>query len=517
MAQKSSKAQQGAVTSVNLKFSGGVNFSQPPSSILDTEATMLMNYIYNSQTGTPEIRPGTRCKTLLTCDGANGILKIYYYEKSSSDAWLVAACNGKLYYLSGAGLNAWTEIGALNDTTTTPSFLTYHAKLLIADGGTNLKTWDGTTYASLADGLGATALYTIKGRVVANSTAAGSNDLVTLSGAEDETMWDTADETNPALAIRAGFGDNMSVNAFSVFGEDLIVSKKGDAEKRFYRINTADASITNWYVKSLTENNCASSAHNIVSAFNNVYFVDTNGFKSLKGVTEYGDLQVDMIGSKINTLFTAGTTCQEVAYLPYFTAIWFLYGERVYCYHRVTNRANDAEISHAFTSIYFGQGKINSVCQAGSTIYLAGNNGYLYTLDLSNTYDTDEVSPDVNTTYTSNLTSKEFSFFGGGILRKVELYLTPIKSGTAYLYAVTPTSDSVLIKTITLRSSGSLLYDATGDLNDATELLYDMGISPWFDVNRNRIRANSVQFKLVCSSGRVGVEGLKAEIAMVNG
>jgi hypothetical protein len=62
-----------------------------------------------------------------------------------------------------------------------------------------------------------------------------------------------------------------------------------------------------------------------------------------------------------------------------------------------------------------------------------------------------------------------------------------------------------------------LLYDATGDLNDATELLYDMGISPWFDVNKNRIRSSSVQFKLVCSSGRVGVEGLTAEIALVEG
>jgi hypothetical protein len=513
MATRSSKAQQGSLQSISLNFSGGLNYSSAPANIKDNELTRALNFLYNSQTGTPEVRPGTRCQTAATCDGTNGILKIYYYEKSSSEAWLVGACNAHLYYLSGVGLDAWTEIGALNDTTTVPSFLTFHSKLLIADGGTNIKTWDGTTYASLADGLGVTALATIKGRVVANSTAAGSNDLVTMSGPTDETKWNTS--TEGAIALRAGFGDNMSVNAFAVFGDDLIVSKRGDAEKRLYRVNVADATATNWYVQSLTENNCSQNAHTIISAFNNVYFVDTNGFKSLKGVTEYGDLQTDLIGAKVNTTFTANSVCSEVAYLPYFTAIWYIMGDRVYAYHRLIDA--DGNLGHAFTDMLFKQGAIKSICQAGSNIYMAGANGYLYTLDLTNTYSTDETEPGVTVAFDAAFKTKRFSFFGGAILRKTELYLDPIKAGTAYLYAITPDNESILLETLRLRTAGQELYDATGDLNDATEDLYDMGMTPWFETSRNRIRGASIQFNIVIASGRVGIEGLKAEFAMVEG
>jgi len=157
------------------------------------------------------------------------------------------------------------------------------------------------------------------------------------------------------------------------------------------------------------------------------------------------------------------------------------------------------------------------VCQAGSTIYLAGNNGYLYTLDLTGTYATDETAPDTTSAYTSNLVTKQFSYFGGFILRKTSLYLDPIVSGTAYLYAVTDLSENILLKTVTLQSSGQLLYDATGYLCDATEYLHDMGLAAWYEYTRNRVRGGTLQFKITATSGRVGIEGLKAEIALVEG
>jgi hypothetical protein len=43
MALRKTKAQQGAITSINLKFSGGMNVSQPPASINDNELTLAMN------------------------------------------------------------------------------------------------------------------------------------------------------------------------------------------------------------------------------------------------------------------------------------------------------------------------------------------------------------------------------------------------------------------------------------------------------------------------------------------
>jgi len=515
MAQKSTKAQEGATIPLTLKFDGGLNFSDAPGEIADNELVALQNYVYNSQTGTPEVRPGTSCQTAAKCDGTNPILKIYYYEQSSSQAWLVAACGGNLYRLSGASLDGWTLIGALTNSTTVPSFLTFHAKLLIADGGQHIRTWDGTTYTVLADGLYADAITSIKGRVVVNSNTAGATDLVTFSGKEDETMWNTADLTNPAIALRAGFGDNMEVNGFAIFGDDLIVSKKGESAKKLYRINIADATPANWFVQIMTENNCAQNAHTLIGAFNNVFFIDTNGFKSIRGVTEYGDLEVDLIGARINTLFSGLVECDEISYIPRYTALWFLQHERVFCYHRVRNISGN--FGHAFTDIYFQQGRIRSVCQAGDVIYLAGQNGYLYTLDLSGTLSTDEVSPGVTEIYTSALKSKQFSFFGEGILKRTEIYLTPVLSGTARLYVATPNNASLLLKTITLTNAVQLLYDATGYLYNATDDLYDSGFGPWRETSWARCRGGTIQFHLTSQSGRVGVEGLRAEIALVEG
>jgi hypothetical protein len=514
MAKKSSKAQKGALTSLDLKFDGGLNLSEAPSNIADNELTIAVNYLYDAATGTPIIRPALRCQTTSNPDTTWPIQKLYHYRKSSTESWLVAACHGNLYYLSGTGLDGWTKIGALNDVTTIPSFITFHAKLLIADGGTHIKTWDGTTYGALSDGLAATCITSIKGRVVVNSTGSGSNDLVTFSGPEDETKWNTS--TEGAIGLRAGFGDNMSVNAFAVFGDDLIISKKGESFKKMYRVNVADATATNWYVESLNTNNCSESAHTMVSAFNNVFFADTNGFKSLKGVTEYGDLQIDHIGAKMNPFFSAGNACVEMVYLPYFSAIWFIISEKVYTYCPLFDRSGN--IRHVFTDLIFEQGQINSIVQAGADdIYLANNTGGLFKLDLADLYSQDETSTGVVSNYEATIQTKRFNFFGGGIVRRVELYLNPLNTGTALLYAITPSTEGTLLKTITLRSSGEYLYDATEYLYDATDNLYDMGKTAWYELCRNKIRGGSIQFKLTSTSGRVGVEGLKAEIALVEG
>lgn len=514
MAQKAFKHQQGSIQQHTIQCNGGLNVSEAPGNIRDNELVALLNFTYDPQTGTPEVRPATRCQTAAVCDGTNGILKIYYYEKSATAGYLIGVCDGDLYYLSGTGLTAWTKIGTLNDKTTVPSFLTFHSLLLIADGGTNIKTWDGTTYSALADGLGATAIATINGRVVVNSSASGSADLVTMSGVEDETMWNTADATNPAVAIRAGYGDNMVVNGFAVFGDELFVFKKGKSEKSVYKINVSDDNSTNWYVTRQTQNNGAQNCHSIVSAFNDVFFMDTYAYKSLRGVTEFGDLQVEPVGSKINNAFTHGTTCKGLCYLPYFNAIWFIVGDVTYtCTQLITN----GQKNFVFSELAFQQGTINSICQVDSTIYLAGNNGFLYTLDLTGTYATDETAPDTTSNYTCIIKTKEFSYFGGFILRKTAMYLDPIVAGTSHLYAVTNRSENTLLKSITLPAKGQLLYDATGYLADATEYLYDMGLSAWYETTRNRVRGETLQFRFMVTSGRVGVEGMKAEIALVEG
>ena len=498
-------SKQANVQTLSLKFDGGLNYADAPANIDDNELTGALNIIYN-QMGVPETRPGTTVLTTVTPTGTadSPLVKGYYYEKSSTTAYHIGICESTIYSKNGTG---WTTVGSLAVTDAIPSMITYNSKLIIADGGTNLMSWDGTTFsATLTDGLSADAITSIKGRIVANSTT--SPDLVTLSGLNDETMWDTADETNPALAFRAGFGDNMSVVGFEVFGDDLLIFKRGESEKKVYRLNTSDPTVTNWYVAEQTSNNSMQNAHCSVAAFNNIYFVDDDGFKSLKGVTEYGDLQVDFTGAKINRYFNNANnaTCDEVTFIPKYNSVWFLTRDQAICFFLLKNGKT------AFTNLQFKCGRIRSVYQADNTVYLCGDDGYLYKLD-------DSVSTDAvistTTEFHSLLTSKQFSFTSQGVLRKTQIYLSPIKAGAALLTLATDTTGSIPLKTITLGGDGILINDMTEEIDTYTDTIYELGDAAAFELSYNRARGRSMQFSFSTSSGRVGLEGIKAEIALV--
>jgi hypothetical protein len=305
----------------------------------------------------------------------------------------------------------------------------------------------------------------------------------------------------------------MTIVGGAAYGDDIIVFKRGDREKRIYRLNTADPTPANWYVSELSENNTAQNSLAMVTAFNNVFFVDTNGFKSIKGVTEYGDMQTDLIGGKVNPAFAGSAICDFCTYVPLYAAIWFGVSSRVYVYHRIADA--DGSVQHAFTELIFQQGRICCLCQAGSTLYLGGYNGYLYKIDTG--VSTDGTAPGVVEAFSSVLRTKQFPMFGEGILRKTEVYLKPVTSGTAILSAFNGPETSVNIKSVVLRGMGEELVGATGGLDAATTFLFDGGVQAWFETSYNRVRGRTLQFQFSVSSGRVGVQGLKAEIAPVAG
>ena len=513
MAKKSSK--QANVQQLTMILNGGLNYSQSAGNIADNELQRARNFIYDPETDYLVTRPGTTCQTATALPAP--ITASIYYEISATENYHVVAAGLKLYYLSGATLNAWTEIGTnLLTGTYPPSFLVFNKLLLIADGDSNgIKSWAGAIIGTISTGIAssppANALSMIRNRVVANSIT--DLDLVTLSAPNDAsaTGWNTS---TTAVALRAGFGDLLSVNGFAVYSDDLIVFKKGDRTKRIYRINVASATTTNWYVQDLSQNNAAQNAQSIVAAWNNVFFVDKNGFKSIKGTIDYGDLLVDAIGRKVNTIFTPSSVCDFLTYIPAYNAAWFNVGERIFCY---TER-NDPQSGNnlpAFTDLFFGWGRCTSIYQAGDTVYLTGYNGYLY--KLNKTVSTDEVTPAVLTSFSSYVRGKTLTFVGDGVLRKLQFYLSPKLAGAGIVNVCTEQNVKTAVSTFTMAGEGQYLFDATGLLYNATGYLYDAGSSPWIETTRNRIRSDEMAFELELTSGRCGVEWCKAEIALVEG
>lgn len=505
MAVSSAKHQADKIVTLNLDFRGGLNYATPPANLPDNECQRVKNAIFDAASGKLVSRPGTVCVTAAGYKFGTSILAIYYYEKSASEKWLVGVNNGKLYYLSGT---TWVEIGSLNDATTTPSFVTFNSKLLIADGGSDIKTWDGTTFTTISGSPQGTVMTTIGTRVVINS--ATDKDMIYFSAPADAESADAWDTTKTAVGIRCGYGDNMSVNGFGVFQTDLIVSKKGDSEKRTYRIDTSNATTTNWTVEVISKSNCAQNAQSIISAFNDVFFVDTNGFRSVRGVQEYGDLNVEHVGSKIAPIFNGSSTtaCSCIRYLPLYSAIWFCLYSRVFAYHRLKDENGD--VRYAFTELVFQQGQITCVVQADTTVYIACADGYLY--KMSDTVSTDATSASTTANFVTKVTTKEFNFFADGILKRTEWYLSPKGEGVGYIYAVIGSTEK-LLKTLTLTSEADELYDATGKLYVATEDLYDAGNLPWYETTWNRVRGGRMAFTITATSGRFAINALKAEFA----
>jgi len=83
------------------------------------------------------------------------------------------------------------------------------------------------------------------------------------------------------------------------------------------------------------------------------------------------------------------------------------------------------------------------------------------------------------------------------------------------LTLATDTTGSIPLKTITLGGDGILINDMTEEIDTYTDTIYELGDAAASEFSYNRARGRSMQFSFSTSSGRVGLEGIKAEIALV--
>jgi hypothetical protein len=430
---------------------------------------------------------------------ANPIRSLHYYEKSTSQAWLCGASGSTLCNFTATG---WQTIGTIQSTQSC-EMRTFNNKLLVADGSTNLRSWDGTTFAAVSGSAPKASCITIIGNRVAVNHL-DEPDSVYLSKTFDETGWDT---TTTAVGLRVGFGDMLAVNGFGVFGTNLIVSKVGSSERRLYRVDMSDATPANWSISLLSANNAAQGPTSMCSAYNNVFLSDYDGFKSVLGVEAYGDLQVDDMGSKVNTLIK-GRTCYSIKYIPLYNAVFIFYDSQAFVF---TMRQGKPR----FTDLQFGQGIIRSIAQAGSTVYLGGNNGVLYKLD--ETVATDETTTGTYLPYSSNLRSKTYVYAVDMMLRKFQTFIKPIIAAAGSIYIVTPEQKEILVGTIDSIPHSGYLYDATTYLYDLTGYVYDLGNAPYVSLSRNRTRATGLALQIVTTTGRIGLDKIQAEIAILQG
>jgi hypothetical protein len=405
----------------------------------------------------------------------------------------------------------WTEIGALTNDTVKPSFLTFNGKLLIADGHTGIRRWDGSTYDTIATSPPATALYEIGARVVANAT--DELDGVFFSAPEDEEDWDTGGSA--AVTLRAGYGDGLMVNGFAAIRDILVVSKASEATtgvaKTMWTV-TVTGTPDDWKVDHLSLTTAATTPHVMANVMNDVIFADDNGIYSIATIIEYGDVKMDgKFGYRVNSEVSSLDPF-ELKFMANYAAVWILYNStnRVFAYHPHIGDGG------AFTELTFNT-EINAMLEVGDSVYLAGNAGHLYRLQDS--VATDELEEGVYTYITCEMRSKLFTLQGDkGILKRCIPHLQYKVEGTLYVEAYDDTlSQAYLLGTIALESIASELFvfDATGDLYDANDLLGESSVYTGYI--RQVFRDEGIMLALRSTSGSFGVSGIHARVAVVNG
>lgn len=352
----------------------------------------------------------------------------------------------------------------------------------------------------------ATAVVEIGNRVVCNSGGVGELDTVYFSGVEDETDWDTAADDATAVAVRAGYMDGMTVNAFGVLGTDLMVFKGSLTGRRVYRISTSGTA-ADWYTQMLSDNATALTGSAVAQVGNDLWFADDTGIKAISQTQTYGDLALALAGMLVEAGFS-GATVRELTYLPSLGVLAVLIDgvTDIFLYH---------PHNKAWTTWNIGGIAIRSICDGGGRIYLAGDNGFLYRLGVD---DLDELTYGVSTPVAARLEGKQYVLPREGIIRRSRLYydeMTPtsgeiavISPGVSTSYTETKMAEITPIDARILNTATEELAVADASLARAQRGFVD---------SRSRYRNGIFSFVVKTTKGRVKLKSFAFDVANVEG
>lgn len=521
---------------IEMKVDGGLNLSVHPSDIGDNELSTAYNVVYEPSSGVMRTRDGI---TAVGLPLADPITVLYPFTRKEGESWLIAVSGKKLWRMSvpqktlvtkdgerlvdkdGNVLVSndgsteplhWIEIGPVE--TRRPSMISFNGKLLVADGSTSgILSWDGTTLSRIAKSPQATALYTIKNRVVANSAKDGELDAVWMSKTEDETGWD-ATSSGGALGLRAGYGDGMVVNGFSSISSLLLVSKTATVDgkvtaKQFHGIETGGGDASQWSAREVSTNNAAIGPNALVSWGQNALYIDSEGVESMVPVNAYGDVQNDpVVGAKINSVvapLVSGTDSATATILHRQSAIIFLFDEspRIFLYSTLLRQ---------FTEVEYPEG-ITSASDYGEATYLGGESGQLYILNGT----ARDINGDTHEDIVSVVRSRLWEMPVRTLLTKTFARVDCIDPGELELAAFSGRGSQ---KATLLQQAYGADNRAARDLNLAVEDLADATYSLYAEPerrveSRQRMSFEAIMLQLRTLSGRIAINGIAADVRQV--
>lgn len=272
-------------------MTGGVNISQAPEQIADTEMQQAQNFIYAIDS--------KRLK------GRGGLGLLNTTDETIRDMWYDVDTNVLLLFTTTFKVYRYVMgqtpiyIGKLNGSYS-PMCAKFMDKIWIASGG-KLQYYDYTQNAELqtvGDSPTCSMVFQRFSRIAVSQD--GTNGFY-LSSVGDGTEW--AEDTNRADKeqwLDVGYGDSGTITAIVPLATDIIFIKSNG---KIYQLS-GDADPNDWQVTEIANGTDPAGTNCAVNIGNSVVFLSIRGLKSLAAVMEYGNIATADIGDKFNGLIT---------------------------------------------------------------------------------------------------------------------------------------------------------------------------------------------------------------------
>lgn len=272
-------------------MTGGVNISQAPEQIADTEMQQAQNFIYAIDSKRLKGRGG-----LGLLNTMNETIRDMWYDVDTNVLLLFTTTFKAYRYVMR---QTPTYIGKLNGSYS-PMCAKFMDKIWIASGG-KLQYYDYTQNAELqtvSDSPTCSMVFQRFSRIAVSQD--GTNGFY-LSSVGDGTEW--AEDTNRADKkqwLDVGYGDSGTITAIVPLATDIIFIKSNG---KIYQLS-GDADPNDWQVTEIANGTDPAGTNCAVNIGNSVVFLSIRGLKSLAAVMEYGNIATADIGDKFNGLIT---------------------------------------------------------------------------------------------------------------------------------------------------------------------------------------------------------------------
>lgn len=301
-------------------FVGGVNNISAPKLLNDNQGSEFIN-VDIDRVGNAVTRRGTaNLSSASVPEGTANIQGMYYFDTGTVNQ-IVIAKNRKIFWYGGvAGSGSWTQDSSsylTNASDNVVNFAQLADKLYFCDGVSALKSFNGTTVASIPSAANAPTgikfLCSHTNRLFAVRTAEPDTVYVSdLLSVEGTSAWSSVD------SFRVG-GDGEPITAIASWtGFRLVVFKQNST----YVITTdpTATSIANWPIENISQEIGCVAHRTVCQVGANLYWLAQDGVRNLQRILQGADQEISEPLSKIinSTINETNTTYVSKASAVYY-------------------------------------------------------------------------------------------------------------------------------------------------------------------------------------------------------